>query len=211
MTHQSTEIFSPPLEKRVEELSQLSDLVGEFMKIERATYRDGRPETDGEHTIHVMFLAVAYAAKYHPEYDTGEVALLTMIHDLDEVYVGDVNSLTADDEAMQEKERNEERSRDTLRSHLCNFPKLLDLLERYWAQDDPVVKFVRSFEKFDPSFVHQRDGGRAIRAMGITTTDQYRELDTRAIERMSEYAAPDIIGIRRILGAQVMESTFDTV
>jgi 5'-deoxynucleotidase YfbR-like HD superfamily hydrolase len=134
-----------------------------------------------------------------------------MVHDLDEVRVGDVNSLTADDEAMQLKESNEELSRDYLREYLKDSSYLLELLERYWAQNEPIVQYARSFEKFDPSFVHQRDGGEAIRGMGINTPQEYRKLDDRAIERMAEYAPQDILEIRRLLGVQVMKAVFNTV
>lgn len=211
MTHQNTEIFHPPLEQRIESLSKLSNLYSAFMKVERATYREGRPETDGEHTLHMMFLAVAYTAQHHPEFDPGEVALLMMIHDLDEVYAGDVNSLTADAQGMHQKERDEARDRHRLRSELKDSPFILDLLERYWAQEEPVVKYVRAIEKFDPSFAHKSDGGVAIRAMGIETEQQYRALDTRAVDRMAEYATADVIGMRRLLGDQVANATFDTV
>lgn len=211
MTHQNTNIRQSSLKMRIEILSRLSELYGAFMKVERATYREGRRETDGEHTLHAMFLAVAYTAQYHPEFDPGEVALLMMIHDLDEVYAGDVNSLTADTQGMHQKEMNEERDRHRLRVELADSPFILDLLERYWAQDEPVAKYVRAIEKFDPSFAHKSDGGVAIRAMGIETRQHYRELDRRAVDRMAEYAPPDIIGMRRLLGDQVADVTFNTV
>lgn len=210
MTNQSTKTLDPLL-KRVNALSKLSDLYSAFMKVERATYRDGRPETDGEHTLHAMFLAVAYTAQYHLEFDPGEVALLVMIHDLDEVYAGDVNSLTADAQEMNQKELNEERDRRILREELRDSPYILNLLERYWRQEEPIVKYVRAIEKFDPSFSHRRDGGRAIRAMGIETKEQYFKLDAEAVKRMAEYAPLDIIGMRRLLGDQVASATFDTV
>ena len=211
MTHQNTNIQSASFSKRIKTLSQLSDLYSAFMKVQRATYRDGRPETDGEHTLHAMFLAVAYTAQYHPEFDPGEVALLMMIHDLDEVYAGDVNSLIADTQGMYQKEVDEERDRHRLRVELVDSPFILGLLERYWAQEEPITKYVRAIEKFDPSFAHKNDGGAAIRAMGVKTKVQYRELDERAIDRMVSYAPADIIGVRRLLGDQVAKATFDTV
>lgn len=211
MMHQNTKMQHVPLGQRIKTLSKLSDLYSTFMKVQRATYRDGRPETDGEHTLHAMFLAVAYTSQYHPEFDPGEVALLMMIHDLDEVYAGDVNSLTADAHGMRQKELDEERDRVRLRIELAGSPFILGLLERYWAQNEPVTKYVRAIEKFDPSFAHKSDGGAAIRAMGIKTKQQYRELDERAVDRMATYAPIDIVGIRRLLGDQVAEVTFSTV
>lgn len=211
MKPQSIKQVDTSLKDRIEQLSHLSALYSAFMKVERATYRDGRPETDGEHTLHAMFLAVAYTAQYHPEFEPGDVALLMMVHDLDEVYAGDVNSLTADTQGMHQKEVDEMRDRQRLRHELRRSPFILSLLERYWAQEEPIVRYVRAFEKFDPSFSHKRDGGAAIRAMGITTKEQYRKLDTRAIARMASYAPADIVGIRRMLGVEVAEVTFGAV
>jgi 5'-deoxynucleotidase YfbR-like HD superfamily hydrolase len=211
MTRQSTNVISTPLKDRITMLSQLSDVYSAFMRVERATYRDGRPETDGEHTLHAMFLAVAYTAEYHPEFDPGEVALLMMVHDLDEVYAGDVNSLTADARDMHQKEVDEALDRERLRVELSDAPFILSLLERYWAQEEPITRYVRAFEKFDPSFSHKRDGGQAIRAMGIGTREQYQELDARSVDRMAGYAPADIVGIRRLLGIEVAEVTFGTV
>lgn len=211
MTNQNIKTFDPPLERRVDTLAKLSDLYTAFMKVERATYRDGRPETDGEHTLHAMFLAVAYTAQYHPEFEPGEVALLMMIHDLDEVYAGDVNSLTADDQTMYQKELDEGRDRQLLREELRDSPYILDLLERYWRQDEPITQYVRAIEKVDPSFSHKRDGGVAIRAMGVETKEQYAKLDSRAVDRMAQYAVADIVGMRRLLGDQVASVTFGTV
>lgn len=211
MMHQSTKTQPRSLSERIDTLAQLSELYSAFMKVERATYRDGRPETDGEHTLHAMFLAVAYTAQYHPEFDPGEVALLVMIHDLDEVYAGDVNSLTADQQGMYQKEIDEGRDRQRLRVELVDSPFILGLLERYWAQEEPITKYVRAIEKFDPSFAHTRDKGVAIRTMGIKTRQQYRELDKRAVNRMAGYAPADIVDIRRLLGDRVADVTFGTV
>jgi 5'-deoxynucleotidase YfbR-like HD superfamily hydrolase len=209
MTNPNINQFEPSIDHRVTELFELSELFSEFMSVERATYRDGRPETDGEHTLHTMFLAMAYTAKYHPEMDPSEVALLLMVHDLDEVYVGDVNSLIANDDAMAAKEAAEEVSRQQLRQKLVKHPFILDLLERYWRQDDPVAQFARSFEKIDPSFAHIRDNGEAIKAMEvISDRGAYKVLNERAIGRMADYATPDVVALRRVMGERVLDVVF---
>ncbi len=211
MTNQNTEQFHPPLEQRADDLTKMSDFFSEFMRIQRATQRDGRPETNGEHTIHEMFIAVVYAAKYHPNLDPGKIALFMLFHDTDEVHVGDVNSLTADSAALEQKKRNEAVSREYLRRLFAEDPFVLDIMERYWAMEEPEAKFVWSIEKTGPSFAHQSDGGDAIRTMGISSRDQYQALDARAIERMAGRAPADILGLRRILGERVMRVAFDTV
>lgn len=209
MMNQNTEKFTPAIESRISELMEMSEIFSDFMKVQRATYREGRPETDGEHTVHVMFLAMAYTAKHHPEFNPLEVAVLCLIHDLDEVYVGDVNSLTADDAAIAAKECAEEQSRQLLRYKFADQPFILDLLERYWRQDEAITRFVRGFEKIDPSFAHLRDEGQAIYAMKeVNGVEDLRAMNERSLERMASYATSDVMEIRRILGERVLASTF---
>lgn len=206
MTNRIIKQNQSPISERVEDLIKLSELFSQFMDIKRATWRDGRPETDAEHTLHAMFLAVAYTAKFHPEFDPAEVALLVMIHDLDELYVGDTNSLVADDKTIRQKESAERTTRDRLRHELTGEPFIMKLLERYWAQEEPITQYVRAIEKLDPSFSHLRDDGQALSAMGITDKLQYEQVNDRAIERMSGYGecvAPDVVEIRRHLGRLV--------
>lgn len=209
MTNPNINQFEPSIDYRVDELFKLSELVTEFMAVKRATYREGRPETDGEHTLHVMFLGVAYAAKYHPELDTMKLAMFFMVHDFDEVRVGDVNSLTADDAAMAAKEAAEEISRQMLRQELADHPFLLDFLERYWAQEEPEACLAKGFEKIDPGIAHIRDGGEAIRAMeAVPDRATYETLNERAIGRMSSYSPPDVVALRRAMGERVVEAVF---
>lgn len=209
MTNQSIERFDPPIERRLDELTEISEIFGDFMQVERATHRDQRPETDAEHTLHVMFLAMAYTAKYHPEFNPMEVASLLMVHDLDEVYVGDVNSLLADEAVMAEKEVSEAKSRQFLRYKFADQPFMMELLERYWRQDEPITRFARSFEKIDPSFAHLRDQGRAIRAMeGVDGPEELRAMNARALSRMVDYAPPDVIAMRQVMGERVVDRAF---
>jgi len=198
-------------DERLNELSRWSELFGRFMGIERATYRDGRPENDGEHTLHTMFFAIAYTAKYHPEYDPAEVALLILIHDLDEIYTGDTNSLTADDDTMLLKEADEEQSRQRLRMDLIDSPYILQLLERYWKQEEKITRYVRTIEKLDPSLSHLQDNGQALQEMGIRDLDSFNEHESIAVERMARYGeevAPDVLALRRQLGQHVARITF---
>ena len=68
MTEQNTK-------QTVNDLFILSDIVYAFMNIQRRSVIEGRRETDGEHTLHLQFLAVAYAARYRQNLDIGKVAL----------------------------------------------------------------------------------------------------------------------------------------
>lgn len=89
------------------EVIALSQRIGEFMTIPRATIRRGHYETDGGHTLHLQFTSVLYAAKYHPELDIGKVSLYALVHDFIELYTGDVNSLQITEASLKNKQQNE--------------------------------------------------------------------------------------------------------
>lgn len=69
MMKQSIDYFESPLEARVDNLLHFSGIVNRFMNVLRATIRGDHQETDGEHSLHLQFIATSYAAKYHPELD----------------------------------------------------------------------------------------------------------------------------------------------
>lgn len=86
---------------------RLADLVLAFGRVNRATrHPDGvRPESDAEHTLMLAFAALTLA-DHHPEWglDAGRLAILALVHDLPEVYVGDTNTargLSADEAAAK--------------------------------------------------------------------------------------------------------------
>ena len=92
---------------------------------------------------------------------------------------------------------------------MANQPFVLELLERYWRQEESITRFVRGFEKIDPSFAHLRDGGQAISAMEeVKGPQELRAMNERSLERMASYATPDVMEMRRILGERVVASTF---
>lgn len=207
MMNQSTSLA----EHRVNELMSLSLLVGKFLEISRATMRGDRHETDGEHTIHLQFIAVSYAAKYHPRLDLGKVSLYALVHDFIEVYASDVNSLTASDEALAIKQATEKAALGQLK---CEFGErwsyLIEMIEQYESLKDPEARFVKSFDKCDPSFSHYFDAGRALYKMGVASSDQFIELTTKVKPSIEVYAHefPDVLEIREELIRRIAEVAY---
>ncbi|HEU5122195.1 MAG TPA: HD domain-containing protein [Candidatus Saccharimonadales bacterium] len=132
MTNRSIEHYNPPIEARTDDLLILSRVVNRFMEVKRVTVREGRFETDGEHTLHLQFLAVAYAARYHPELDLGKVGLYGLVHDFIEAYAGDVNSLKATAEDIARKALVEKVALNRLENELGEaWPDFISLIKRY--------------------------------------------------------------------------------
>lgn len=192
----------------------LSLLVGQFLEINRATLRGGRHETDGEHTIHLQFIAVAYAARYHSYLDLGKVSLYALVHDFVEVYANDVNSLTASDKALADKRIAEEAALFKLKSEFGEmWPYLIEMIECYEALNDPEARFVKSFDKCDPGFSHYFDAGRALHKMGVASNDQFTQLTAKAKPTVERYAYefPDILEVREELIKRIAEVAYPTV
>src|SRR3990167_1202516 len=153
MTEQNTK-------QTVNDLFILSDIVYAFMNIQRRSVIEGRRETDAEHTLHLQFLAVAYAARYRQNLDIGKVALYAMVHDLVEVYAGDTPTLNASADAMIAKEILEAEALLRLKEELggkWNF--IVELLDSYELLADDESRFVRTFDKCDPAFTHYKNRG----------------------------------------------------
>lgn len=210
MTNQNTN----SAEHRVDELMDLSLLVGQFLEVSRATIRGPRHETDGEHTIHLQFIAVSYAAKYHPYLDLGKVSLYALVHDFIEVYADDVNSLTASEEVLATKQMAEEVALNRLRSEFGkSWPHLIEMIECYESLDEQEARFVKSFDKCDPSFSHYFDAGKALYRMGVVNGNQFTLLTTKAKPAIEIYAYefPDILEIREELIKRIAEVAYPAV
>lgn len=209
----SIDEVSTSIESRVDDLLALSDVVNKFIGVKRATIRQNRPETDGEHTVHLQFLAVAYAARYHPELDIGKVALYALVHDFVEVYAGDVNSLNATPEVLAQKALTEAVAFERLRQELGEaWPELIEAVERYESLADPEACFVKGFDKCDPSFTHYDNGGEALRRMGIQTRQEFEGMSAEVRQRMAYAEAfPDVLAVREELLDRVATTAYTTV
>lgn len=134
-------------------LLQIGKLTVDFAHVQRQPhYASGRPENDVEHSFHLALSAVEMAAQYHPELDVGLVAQFSLVHDLPELYVGDIPTFDITDEAMADKVAAEKVSTIQLLKELP--PHLAQLLERYEKQIEPEARFVRFIDKLLPAIIH---------------------------------------------------------
>lgn len=213
MTNPNTETL-PSIEQRADDLLLLSGVVNKFIDVKRATLRDGRPETDGEHTLQLQFIAVAYAGRYHPELDVGKVALYALVHDFVEVYAGDVNSLSAPLEQLAQKALTEAVAIDCLQRELGEvWPEFMQQVEDYEFLRDPEARFVKCFDKCDPSFTHYENAGAALYQMAILDEPTFTSLGEEVCQRRDVYAAEftDVIELRQELLERVARVSYSTV
>ncbi|MDB5179488.1 MAG: hypothetical protein JWN12_120 [Candidatus Saccharibacteria bacterium] len=124
-----------------------------FSEVERAPrYPDGDRETDVEHSFHLAISAMELAADFYPDLDIGLVSQFSLVHDLPEVYAGDVWTFDISDEERAKKEATEAQATTRLLKELP--PHMAQLLERYEAQVEPEARFVRFVDKLLPAIIN---------------------------------------------------------
>jgi 5'-deoxynucleotidase YfbR-like HD superfamily hydrolase len=136
----------------------------QYGAVERATFsRDGRPETDARHAVHLAALALPYAAEHYPDLEQSKIALYSLIHDAPEAYAGDVPTLGISDEALRKKEVAEALALETFRREFHSiYPKLVRVVENYENKADDEARYVKTFDKLDPKFTHIYTNGKRL-------------------------------------------------
>ncbi|MDB5177620.1 MAG: Metal dependent phosphohydrolase [Candidatus Saccharibacteria bacterium] len=148
-----TQKMSKDAQQAHDYLLQLGKLTVDFAHVERVPHYDiNHPENDVEHSFHLAISAMELAANYHPELDVGLVAQFSLVHDLPEVYVGDVPTFDITDEKRAEKESAERVATERLVKELP--PHLGQLLKRYEDQIEPEARFVRLIDKLLPAVIN---------------------------------------------------------
>lgn len=135
-------------------LLTIGSIATEFATVQRAPYyREGRRETDTDHTVHLGLTATHLAVQLYPDQlDPGRVVLMSMVHDLVEVYAGDTRTFGASAQDLMIKEVREKRGFDRLSRELP--PSLFETLTAYETQIEPEARFVRVVDKFLPAIIN---------------------------------------------------------
>jgi len=130
--------------------SLIDTLIYPFYLIERDMDLPIRelPENDAEHSWSLALTACALAPLIDPSLDLGKVAHFAIVHDLVEVYSGDVSIWDKNDANHIEKAHNEERALQQLRNENADLPWIANTIEEYERKDSDEASFVWSLDKY---------------------------------------------------------------
>lgn len=152
---------------------QIADLALALGRVNRATrHPDGlRAETDTDHTVMLMLLAVdvvstMYDAPGLVHIDLRRVMLFALVHDLVEAYAGDVVSIDLTEEQRAEKARREAEALARIASDLPGW--IPDLIEAYERQDSVEARLVHYLDKVVPKLTHVLNRGATLEQLGLT-------------------------------------------
>jgi putative hydrolase of HD superfamily len=149
----------------VDKTIELGGLMLEFATVYRATYlnKNHDKESDTDHTVMLAIIACAVAAEFHPEYDLGKVSQYALIHDLVEVYAGDVNTINFHTIDVQAKEKAEAKAFEKIKHKFGKtFPWIHETIEAYESLLDPEARFIKTLDKCLPAITHYFTDNKAV-------------------------------------------------
>lgn len=129
-----------------------------------------RRENDAEHTLSVAYLAwYMLEACSETSLDTVKVLKYALVHDIVEVYAGDVNSF-APESARAQKELDEAKAQQQLNEEFASFTGFTEALNDYQARDDDneEVLFVWSADKVQALIMDELDDWGAHIRIGVS-------------------------------------------
>lgn len=140
----------PTLERLVREL------ILPFYQIERlqpaGTEPGHRYETDAEHSWLLALFACALAPHVDPTLDVGKICQFAVVHDLVEVYAGDIPNF-APDEVKAAKDELEQAALYKIQAEFKTFPWIAETVTAYEGQTSAESRFVKSADKILPLII----------------------------------------------------------
>ncbi|HPJ17397.1 MAG TPA: HD domain-containing protein [Candidatus Woesebacteria bacterium] len=110
-----------------------------------------RAESDAEHIWHLVMMAYLMS-KLKPELNKMKLIELSLVHDLVEVYAGDVNLWDEKKKTKEEKRKAEEKSAEKLFSALPidESLRMMSLWKEYEERSTPESRYIYALDKLQP-------------------------------------------------------------
>ena len=179
-----------------------------FGAIQRATLLpDGTTrEDDATHTVMLGMIACSLAARFHPGLDVGKVAQYALVHDAQERYAGDVDTLTATPDERAAKAADEAAATDRIdREFGDTLPWLPSTIRAYETMADAEARFVKAVDKLLPLLTEVLSGMAGTRARGVGAAALAAHYD-RQVDEIALYASdfPVVFEVRQRLVAETL-------
>lgn len=184
-------LMKSPHQQAVHKL--ITEMIYPFYMIDRDMELPIRetPENDAEHSWSLALGACALAPLLDSSLDVGKVAQFAIVHDLVEVYSGDVSIWDKTDSNHDNKENNERLSLEKIKSEYTHFPWIFETIDEYERKETNEAKYVWSVDKYLAMYMRYTLAEPFFTKKGITKKD----FDT-GIRRMSHKAhAHESVGI----------------
>jgi putative hydrolases of HD superfamily len=152
----------------------MMEIIGKFKNIKRKNFVGNstprRFENDAEHSYEIALLAWFLISKNKLDLNIDKVLRYSLVHDLVEVYAGDIDPYmySNSSEMLKVKKINEENAMKRLEIELQDAPDLIDSLKDYEAMVDEESKFVYVLDKVACQFGIVYIDGRNMNDCGVS-------------------------------------------
>ena len=127
-----------------------------------------RNENDAEHSWSLALFACALAGSIDPHLDVGKVCQLAVVHDLVELFAGDVSVFAESAADLASKPTKEAAAHQRIVAQFAELPWLTDALDEYERQASPEAHYVRAIDKYIAPIIRSIDHGRFFKEHRIT-------------------------------------------
>jgi len=145
------------------------NLAIKFAAVNRTVgYRDGHFENDAEHSYQLALVCWSVNEQYQLGLRDELLLKFALVHDLVEVYTGDVDAYD-NPQQIADKQANEERAFAKLKTEYTQFADMLKTIERYETKKDMEAQLVFVMDKFlvDANIYHSKGSYYRSRKISI--------------------------------------------
>ena len=139
-------------------IDELSPLIATYFEINqlKQLYRQGwlqrgvspdQCESVADHVFAVTILAIFIADAHFPDLDSHRIARMAILHDIGEIYAGDITP--QDDVDSTEKYRRESESVARVLAKLPQGQTYIEIWQEYETQSTPEARFVRQIDRLE--------------------------------------------------------------
>lgn len=144
------------------ELLSAIEFLNNFKFVERLSLisKNGRSESDPEHTWHLVITLWLLSEKYEKKIDLGKAIKMALVHDLPEMIAGDVYAHSTE-VTKEQKKQNEIKAMEEIVSKLPEGfgNEIKSLWEEYELRESEEAKFVWLVDKLMPRVMYKLTEG----------------------------------------------------
>lgn len=173
---------------KLKSLLQFLEFINKFKRIKRTVYVGGenpnRLENDAEHSYELAMTSWYLIDSLSLDLDLNKVLKYSLVHDLVEVYAGDIDSFMHPGVDISKlKAENEHKALHTIEQEFKEFPELITWINEYENKADQESVFVYVLDKiigdFGWNFIHKG----TLKECGISEKSMLQRRD----QKISQY------------------------
>jgi 5'-deoxynucleotidase YfbR-like HD superfamily hydrolase len=133
-------------------------------------YREGHTENDAEHSYQLALTAWSANHQYSLGLDDERILKYALVHDLVEIYAGDIDAFGNKTE-LSLKDEKETQALKKLKQQYADFPEIVIVIEDYKEKKEPEAQLVNIMDKLVADANIRKSGHDYYKPRKVTFTD----------------------------------------